>query len=414
LVSNEQTIRHVSGQGLVVHRCDADGLTLFGPLTPTGEVDCITGVAHLTGFAHEADARRDALGRIAPTDNAHARAGLLDTPLIEEMALHMRNRLLARGVALPDPRHPFGAGKRAVCLTHDVDSPQLYTAFQMARALALAPRRRDQWETFRTGVSGLLRGRPDPFWNFEGWADLIAGLGGTSTVFVYPGRTAHSPRHPRDPRYDPTRRRYCDALRGLAARGQEIGLHHAINTDTVPGYRAASERIRDIVGQPPVGARAHYWRINWQAPHQSWQAMRDAGLDYDASLSPLDLGYRCGASLPILGGTPAGHAASLVVLPTAIMDWYAEPRALSDVPAAHARVDKLLEDGRRHGLVVLNWHIRTLTNLGAWARLGDLAQKLLGELASDSDTRFMSAAQISTAWRAHCAALVRDDGLGGK
>jgi len=385
------------------------GNTLFGPVNTDGNVDYIAGASRLLNFEHEKDAPRDFLGRIDPADNPLVKLGLNDTPLLETMADQIYQDLINAGMSKTDRLRAFGTGKRAVCLTHDTDSPELYSLFQMARSLVLSIKRQDQRATFLAGLKGMLTKQDDPFWNFTKWADLIESKGGKSTVFVYPGQTAHSPRHSKDPRYNPMRRKYRKELSALVNRGIEVGIHHAINTDTVDGYRAASSQISDITGVKPTGCRAHYWRINWHNPHQSWQAMRDSGLDYDTSLSPLDLGYRNGTSLPVFGGhfnTGTAAKDALVVIPTSVMDWYAEPRDLGAVASAHKRVGGLFEHGSQYGLVVLNWHIRTLTNIGAWDRLGDLAKTLLSQLSEDPDTVFLTAAEVAQKWRHHASRLL--------
>ncbi len=98
--------------------------------------------------------------------------------------------------------------------------------------------------------------------------------------------------------------------------------------------------------------------------------MHDAGLAYDASLTPLDIGFRAGIAQPI---TPSfrrsGELVSpFVALPTAVMDGYAHSRYTGEsADQVKAAMEEIVCEVVRTGFLVVDWHERALANVGAWA-----------------------------------------------
>lgn len=382
------------------------GRVLYGPQAASG-VDVVTGTARLLAFEAEAGAPRDAMGRVSAATHPLALDGLLLEPLIENAAAHLMDLLEAAGHSREGVEPPF-AGRRAVVLNHDTDGPRLHDAFQLARAAALAPRNARERSALATGLGTLLRGRPDPYWNFDGWRALAEKAGGRNTFYVYPGPVPGLARHPRDPHYDPRKGPYPAALRRLVDAGCEVGLHYGIGTDDTGHFEAERAQLSDLTGQAPIGGRAHYWRIDWSDPHAAWDRMAAAGLGYDASLSPMTLGYRTGTMLPVLGGAidPSGPPETpFLVLPSPVMDAYIEPGDPGGPGPAQA--DRLVANAVGGGLVVLNWHVRTLTDVGPWQGFGREARRIMGAIAEDSESVLMTGAEVAEAWRARITSLWR-------
>jgi hypothetical protein len=96
-------------------------------------------------------------------------------------------------------------------------------------------------------------------------------------------------------------------------------------------------------------------------------------------------------------------ATPFLVLPSPVMDAYIDP-ARPDGPGP-GQADRLVANAAGGGLVVLNWHVRTLSDTGPWQGFGREARRILGGLAGDGDTVFMTAADVAQAWRARIAAL---------
>jgi len=302
---------------------------------------------------------------------------------------------------------PFGTGNGACVLTHDVDGPQLHTPFALGRSLLLGLRgNHGEMESFVMGISTLLTRKPDPYWNFENWARLETELGGCSTFFVYPGPTASAHRHPRDPRYQSARSPFPHTLKTLAADGWEIGVHDGIEAHGLAAYIESRKALQQIAGVEAKGCRTHYWTGVWNDPYYAWNSMDQAGFCYDASLSPLSLGYRSGSMLPTMPSMTWRRSAGdgFVVLPTAVMDSYANPR-LSSLSAAEisTAMDRLVANTRHHGLLVADWHVRTFINAGAHRGQLSAFHSAIRDLATDPAIALLTATQAAEAWRAHCA-----------
>ncbi|MCC7428254.1 MAG: hypothetical protein IT557_15265 [Alphaproteobacteria bacterium] len=409
-----------------------DGATLWAS-GDAAAPDLVAGAAHLLTFGHEAacfapaaSPGPDAFGRIPPAAHPLARAGLRLVPLIERAAAHLRARIAAAGQPLPPAPDPWGGGRAAVVLTHDVDGERLHDAFVLARAawLGLARGNRAERDALALGLGGMLRGRADPYWNFAGWAALEAELGGrgAGSFYVWPGATGAAARHPRDCRYDIGAGAYNAALRALVAEGFDVGVHYGINSHSPAGYAEAFARLREALGAAPAGGRAHYWAVRWADMIGGWRDLARAGFAYDASLTPLDLGWRNGARLPLLPALGWGGAEALakdapapfVALPTPVMDGYAVPRQAGRPEAEiAAELDAILAESLvPGGLLVLNWHSRTLQDAGSWQGYMPPLRRILARARDSGIARFLSGAEAAALWVAHARASFA--GIGGR
>jgi hypothetical protein len=233
-----------------------------------------------------------------------------------------------------------------------------------------------------------------------------------STFYFYPGAGCFGCRHKKDPHYNIHTQMMAAAVRQLAADGWEIGVHHSINAQSKEHYAEGRRVLAEIGGTNVVGGRSHYWSGNWSDPVATWRKMESAGFEHDASCSPLTLGYRGGTTLPVMPTAylRQSRRSALVVLPTPVMDAYTIPRA-SDISREEiaARLTKLTENARRHGLILLDWHVRTLTNAGAWRGYMVSFLKLILPLVCDSACRFMKAGEVAEAWRRHVTSCCKID-----
>jgi hypothetical protein len=352
------------------------------------------------------------MGRIPP--ESHPLKATFSEPLIENNAAYLKVLIEKTSGELKPVSFPFGEGKGACVMTHDVDGPQLHTRFALSRScLRGLLGHFDELESLAMGISTWVTRKPDPYWNFDRWAGLEKSLGGESTFFVYPGPTPSAPRHAKDPHYHPARPPYPATLKSLKERGWEIGVHHGLGSHGRVAYSEARVALRDIAGIEATGCRTHYWTGVWQDPYNAWRAMEDAGFRYDASLSPMTLGYRSGNMLPTMPSMcwRRGVGDGFVVLPTAVMDSYANP-GISSMNATEIRscLDRLAANARRNGLLVADWHVRTFVNSGA--HRGQLTAFLstIPAIAADSEIILMTANQVAENWRQHCARCYVDLG----
>lgn len=397
------------GGDSTLHRA---GKPLWGVATPTG-IDVVRGVADLLSAKIEAvvpAAVRSDWGGFEPEHHPLTTAGAMTEPLVEYAAAHIRQQIVAADHDLPPPASPWGAGKRyAAVVTHDVDGPQIQSAFALARSAYYALRYgsdREQ-EALELGLLTRLFGRPDPYWNFADWMALERRLGLRATYYFYVDKPGSAPRHFNDPHYDLRKGAFPQTLRDLHENGSELGVHYGIRAHGVEPYRAAADVLRSLVGADlKIGGRAHYWSIDWRDPARSWRALEAAGYRHDSSVSPMALGFRFGSAqctMPTRLDDADGTGERIVVTPTAIMDAYvAEPRPgakldqrLADM---HAVIDRIVDVG---GICVLDWHERTLANRGPWRGYMFPFLHAMERIVGDSSAVCLTMAEAADAWRLH-------------
>jgi hypothetical protein len=332
------------------------------------------------------------------------------TPLLENAAALFAMGLKERFPTLRTASSPWGEGRVVVAVTHDVDGPELHRPFPMLRSLLYAAAgRRYERESFELGLATWLFGRPDPYWTFDNWVRLNrSAFDAPSTFYFYPAGVKGIRRHRNDPHYPFGGPRYQDQLRRLQESGCEIGVHFGIKTRSATDFHVALRRVSEVAGVPVVGSRLHYWSGAWPDPYSTWGAMHDAGGVYDASLTPLDIGFRAGIAQPI---TPSfrrsGELASpFVVLPTAVMDGYAHPRYTGEsADEVEAAMDEIVREVVRTGFLVVDWHERALANVGAWAGFMGSYFALMAELRERAHVEFVTAAEAARRWTTHAAGL---------
>lgn len=371
--------------------------------------DVVAGVVHLLSFAHEAGVPRDRYGRVPARCTTLATA--TRTPLLENAAALFSAALRERFPELTDVPCPWGKGRVVVAVTHDVDGPELHRPFPMIRSLLYAAAgRRYERNSFELGLATWLLGRPDPYWTFDDWVRLNrSAFDAPSTFYFYPGRVLGARRHRNDPHYPFGGPRYEDQLRRLRDAGCEIGVHFGIGARSAADFRSAARRVAEVACADVVGSRMHYWAGAWPNPYPTWEAMQDAGLAYDASLSPLDIGFRAGIAQPLIPSFRRSRDldSSFVVLPTSVMDGYAHSR-YTDQTAGQVNVsmDETVEVVLRTGFLVVDWHERALANVGAWAGFMESYFRLLAMLRERADVEFVTAAEAARRWRTHAADLL--------
>lgn len=383
-------------------------------------VDVVSGAHDLLTFGHERRCcipERDRLGRIMPHSGHWFEENLQLEPLLEHNADYLITLLDSRRLAGMPRSNPWGPGKFAVSITHDVDGPRLHSLFALARSAFLGFLRHNaaERESFAWGVLSRMLGKEDPYWCFSRWMTLERLLSARSTFFFYPGPSQPFRRHRNDPHYDPRSARFQAQMRTLAEGGWEIGAHTGIREDAHDGYAVARSRLEKWRGLGQVaGVRAHYWAIDWAKPWQSWRKMAVAGFQYDASLNPMTIGYRGGSMLPRIASAfwPGFGQRPFVAIPTAFMDAYLVPRAAGLQPnEISQRTERVLAGAARAGgLVVLDWHVRSLANFATFAGyLGPLLD-ILTRMRRDGDCRFLTLSEVATEWTAYAQHLFRGFG----
>ena len=297
--------------------------------------------------------------------------GVLDRPLVNLAAAELDRRIVTwaaqHGLTpAPVPRWKNDA-RFAVVLSHDVDDLRLRSVDE---ALRLLGRARTPWSyAMRKGAMQLVRSLraggtgDDPYWRFDQWAAEEEKHGFRSTFFLFPPRPSHA--HEFDPTYrleDPMRfegqlQPFSSALRRLAERGFEIGLHASYRS-YLSGKALAAEKaqIETAIGRSITGIRQHFLRF--ETP-ETWRAQEMAHFSYDSTLGYNEaLGFRAGIAAPY---RPWDHeldeAMDLMELPLTVMDGTLFRTLLLNGPqAARRTVEQLQIVEDVGGLAVLLWH----------------------------------------------------------
>ena len=387
-----------------------EGLTLWGAPSAEGETpDLLAGAASLLSFAHEAGIPAEALdkfGRIPPENHPFHKLDLFRTPLLENAALAIRRWCGANGVDTNHARSPW-PGQVPVVVTHDVDGPFLHRPFALARSAFYGLLRGNVKErhALEAGLIGLLSGGEDPYFSFLDWQRLERWFAATSTFFVYPrgavrGKTAFN-----DPHYRLGDGDLRPHLRRLVDSGWTVGLHSSIGARKCPEYAASVGLLERTFDTKVDFVRAHYWSIDWSNPYQSWKEMAEAGLKADTSLNPMCVGLRNGTCLPIQVSTAWSGLSgnNFFAIPTTVMDEYEVNASRREAAAGISQsLSNLVSSIRSlNGLLVLDWHERTLSNLGPWKGFFSRLLELLELLKSSPEFTFMSLSEMLAKWQAH-------------
>ena len=384
-------------------------------ITPVA--DCLTsldyesnllGIAlHLLQFAHENTSSLDRFGRVPSNANGLVASKCADVPWFEMIADEIWRRLCNAGCPQEPRLTAWPTDRTTFCMTHDVDGPELFSSFATVRSGILGFLNGDKYEreSFLMSILFRLEGLDDPYLNFEAWRKYEAALGGQSTFFVCPGKMASARTHAKDPKYDPNKGVLKAKLCETADAGWEIGVHHPINSRNLESYAESREILSEAFSTDIVGGRGHYWMFDWKDPYRSWKDMSTAGFGYDMTLSPMALGFRCGAMSPLSPGIRWQNTspADFIAVPTPVMDAYALPRETGLKSAEiNSTLTSLVKSGRERGIALtLDWHERTFINRGAWTGYLRPLLFLLGEAEKTGGFTMISGRQLADDWRAH-------------
>jgi peptidoglycan/xylan/chitin deacetylase (PgdA/CDA1 family) len=259
-------------------------------------------------------------------------------------------------------------GKRfAACLSHDIDSVQLDSRYELVRtALLLAqnantlPKKLKHLASF----TGLRRG-PRKFDLFTPWIEAEQNYGFRSTFFVFP--TQVRKRHVIDNVYhwdDRTfyRDEVCsvrEIIRDLHKRGWEIGLHGSylspLSDELLAEQKADVERA---LGAEIASSRQHNLHFDCK---KTPALLEKVGLKVDSTLgSNRDIGFRAATSYPFrMWDWQSETWLRLVEIPLVLHDGaLLRPDNLDLDPESAFAVCRRLIDrvAQTRGVVTLLWH----------------------------------------------------------
>lgn len=341
-------------------------------------------------------------------------SGLLDIPVVSHYANYLAVELerALEGRLVRVPRWP--QDKRfCICLTHDVDTIWLNSqAADLIRTCIrytrhLSPRLLKAAAALAQHGARRLAGQvpapeQDPNLCLREWADFEINLGTRSCFYVSVRPRWDDLGTHQDVVYDAGHPVFVRAMREVAERGFEIGLHASIRAhEDVERLISERERLTSLLGGiAPAGLRHHYWAMGASLPERTMHLHAQAGFSYDSSLGLNDCpGFRRGLAWPFRPyDRDQDTVLPLLQIPPTLMDgsiYYARPTVEEGIAAIRAHLHIVAQAG---GAAVLDWHQEQLnpTRLhGAGAALCSV----LTDLAANSDVYWASPSQLSDWWR---------------
>ncbi|MEK7401959.1 MAG: hypothetical protein AABZ80_06295 [Gemmatimonadota bacterium] len=264
----------------------------------TIERPLLTLAAELAGAAAEQRTEAtDQYGRVPPGENALVRAGDERDPVVNRMALALRDAtVVAAGRGRIALLAPWPEGKRwAMAMTHDLDVVALWPAYSALRLAQLL----SHGDVARAGrvaahaTAALLR---NPVWRA---ADQLLSVerrhGIRSTWFAIAGTPTPSSIWAGDVTYVPESPSARRILAAAAAGGHEVGLHGSFASFTFADvFKTQRSRLAAIGTAPLTGVRQHFLRMR---PGVTHAAMVDAGFAYDSTFGFSERnGFRLGVA----------------------------------------------------------------------------------------------------------------------
>jgi hypothetical protein len=200
------------------------------------------------------------------------------------------------------------------------------------------------------------------------WQKMENEIGLNSTYFIFAGRRQHN--------FDPVYNLSWLPFENIPNRA--ISLHSSIGCYMGQGLCEPKNQLESISKAKIAGIRPHY--LSAFMP-EFWQAAYDSGFEYSSSLGFDDaIGYMHGIDLPFYPfDTASDKPIPILEIPIAIMDCGLIGNSDTSDEAVLARGIGLLERvARSGGLIVLDWHQRTLYNRD-YPGWGALFEKLVME-----------------------------------
>jgi hypothetical protein len=250
---------------------------------------------------------RDSHGRFPATASQAFREGYLHRPIVDEYGL-----ALEQAVRALLPRWEPRQRSLRVHLSHDVDTVGM--PFSLREAVGHTVRRRNPLATVRDLLAPLTGLRPTMLKAVGTTADL-SQRHGRSSAFYWKA----TPPGPFDTGYDVRHPAIQRVIRSLRDQGFEQGVHPGYATFDNPQELCAEvARLREALGDGPLGGRQHYLR--WRP--ETWEHWEAAGLWYDSSVGYADrVGFRAGTCYPYRPWLlNQNREARLLELPLIVMD----------------------------------------------------------------------------------------------
>ncbi len=242
----------------------------------------------------------------------------------------------------------------ALVVTHDIDIARRSVKGSIRLLMKRLPAGR--FKGFYDSVRSSFGDRRNPYDKISEWIKIENDLGIKSTFFIFPGPRQHRD----DPKYQLDM--LSHSVEDIQRNGFELALHSGI--ECYEGDNLANSRLRleNHTKSMITGLRPHY--LSAHLP-KYWRSAAGCGFSYSSCLGFDEaIGHFGGIDLPFVPfDREKDTAIDLVEIPIAIMDCglIRDEAADSDEVISRGKdlIDTTAESG---GMIVLDWHQRTLYN----------------------------------------------------
>jgi len=260
-------------------------------------------------------------------------------------------------------------------LTHDIDALAKtfairfkQSAFRGFRALRLSLRGELQRARSVAASAATFAFGSGTYDRIDDVAKADEAAGHRALFFIHARRAWRGPVDALlDPGYPLDTPGFAAGLRGLIARGHEVGVHPSYSS-WKDGARLREERaaVSRLVAGEVRACRQHWMQFSWI---YTWAAQEQAGFSLDSTLGFNDRpGFRVSAALrhhPWNPKTQAAHA--IEVLPLIVMDSHLYDYAELDPSARGTRLRHFVDEVRAvGGEAAILWHPHTLSTDYGW------------------------------------------------
>jgi len=262
-----------------------------------------------------------------------------------------------------------------VKVSHDVDAPSMYSFKSwksIARMMAGDLLKRRDLKSFVSKPLIKIKSKKgihpsDPFNTFDKIMKISEKNGLTSAFYFICGRSDKS----KDAEYEIEHPLIRKLIQEIHSRGHEIGLHLSYGSFDKPEViKNEADRLRKLLESESIpyntfGGRMHF--LKWEQP-VTMQALEDAGMTYDSTLSYADLpGFRCGTCFEYPGFNHlTQQVLNLRIRPLIVMECTVIDSRYMNLGYTDEALNKMLELKDRcrkvGGFFTLLWHNSHFTN----------------------------------------------------
>ena len=358
--------------------------------------DIILSAFYLLTGSEEACLGRDKRDRHTLSESFLFQKGLLHIPIINQYALFIRRIFKGTYAFLP----PWPKGKTyAVCLSHDVDYPEIIPSIEVGRYL-----KQNRLRSHPAKVKDILSGKEN-FFKFEEWRTLEKRYGMRSAFYFcgYCGSVLRYLTKAPDPFYDVCQKRYKKIMNSLNDDDFEIGMHSSyLAYRSEQQFRQEKENVEDSLGKPVCGNRHHYWHMDPNNPEDTAHLHQRIGLYYDSSMSfGKHSGFRRSVCSPFhLFSTYRNFALDIIQLPPTLMDDHLFGyRDTTGFMKYTDHIDALLKAVKDYeGVFVIDYHVRVL-NATFFPNWGDSYEYFLKRVTACSDFYCDTPINVARHWK---------------